>query len=39
MILGIQESTVAFFIEQVRVKLGAVNKTQAVAKAIRMKLI
>lgn len=39
MILGIKESTVAFFIEQVRVKLGAVNKTQAVAKAIRLRLI
>lgn len=38
-ILGIKESTVVFFMEQVRVKLGAVNKTQAVAKAIRMKLI
>lgn len=39
MILGVKESTVAFFIDQVRVKLGAVNKTQAVAKAIRLKLI
>ena len=38
-ILGIKESTVSFFIDQVRVKLNAVNKTEAVAKAIRMKLI
>lgn len=39
MILGIKESTVSFFIDQVRVKLNAVNKTEAVAKAIKMKLI
>jgi len=39
MILGIKESTVSFFIDQVRVKLSAVNKTEAVAKAIKLKLI
>ena len=39
MILGIQETTVTFFIEKARVKLAAANKTQAVAKAIRMQLI
>lgn len=39
MILGISKSTVDFFVEGVRSKLQAVNKTQAVAQAIRMKLI
>ena len=38
-ILGIKESTVSFFIDQVRVKLNAVNKTEAVAKAIKLNLI
>ena len=39
MILGISEKTVDFFIEQARVKLYAINKVQAVAKAIRLNLI
>ncbi len=39
MIMGISKSTVDFFVENVRSKLQAVNKTQAVAQAIRLKLI
>lgn len=38
-ILGISEKTVDFFVEQARVKLQAINKVQAVAKAIRLSLI
>jgi len=39
MILGISKSTVDFFVENVRSKLQATNKTQAVAQSIRLKLI
>lgn len=39
MIMGITERTVGFHIERLAAKLGAVNKTQAVAKAIRGGLI
>jgi DNA-binding CsgD family transcriptional regulator len=38
-ILGITERTVSLYLETARTKIGAVNKTQAVAKAIRENLI
>jgi DNA-binding CsgD family transcriptional regulator len=38
-VIGISETTVKFFLENARTKLGAVNKTQAVAKAISARLI
>jgi DNA-binding CsgD family transcriptional regulator len=38
-ILGIRSTTVEFYIEQARVKLNAMNKVQAVAKAIRVRAI
>lgn len=38
-IMGVSETTVKFFIENARTKLAAVNKTQAVAKAIKLGLI
>ena len=38
-ILGIRSTTVEFYIEQARVKLNAMNKVQAVAKAIRVNAI
>ncbi len=38
-ILGITDWTVEYFLEQARVKLNAINKVQAVATAIRQRLI
>jgi DNA-binding CsgD family transcriptional regulator len=38
-IVGITERTVAFHVERLIAKLGAVNKTQAVVRAIRLGLV
>lgn len=38
-ILGVADKTVEFHMDRARVKLGAVNKVQAVARAVRQKLI